>query len=123
MLSFDNSTAMDKDLKTLHPGGDSNPGSPVLEANMVPLRHSVWKLKFVDRKKQKDRTVSHFYVEVLRMLLAKKKNQVTIFCSKAMMIFFDAADFFSRKQGDQIGRIFAQWVIIYFGQFCLKLPK
>jgi hypothetical protein len=22
-----------------------------------------------------------------------------------------------REQGDQIGRIFAQWVIVYFGQF------
>jgi hypothetical protein len=27
------------------------------------------------------------------------------------------------KQGDQIGLIFAQWVIVYFGQFFPKLPK
>jgi hypothetical protein len=27
------------------------------------------------------------------------------------------------RQGDQIGRIFARWVIVYFGQFFFKLQK
>jgi hypothetical protein len=31
------------------------------------------------------------------------------------------ADFFKLRQGDQIGRIFAIWVIFYFEQFCLKV--
>jgi hypothetical protein len=35
MLSFDNSTAMYKNLKKLHPGGDSNPKPSVLEADAV----------------------------------------------------------------------------------------
>jgi hypothetical protein len=28
-----------------------------------------------------------------------------------------ALAYIGRRQGDQIGRIFAQWVIVYFGQF------
>jgi hypothetical protein len=26
-------------------------------------------------------------------------------------------------QGDQIGRIFAYWVLVYFGQFYAKIPQ
>jgi hypothetical protein len=35
MQLFDNSTALYKDLKTLHPGGDSNQGSSFLEADAM----------------------------------------------------------------------------------------
>jgi hypothetical protein len=40
-------------------------------------------------------------------------SKMTYFCFSTKMLAINA-----RSQGDQIWRIFASWVIVYFGQFC-----
>jgi hypothetical protein len=44
----------------------------------------------------------------------------TLFSSYLVSLLFLPDRF---RQGDQIGRIFAHWVIYFFGQFGHKLPK